>query len=132
MIVIGQITAERIVDREGKWAELTYKPDYYPKFPIGSAGHVLSRKAMQYIVNNLDTLVNYQGEDVSIGIWMDECEMPVQLISDTGFRNDGKCSIGVNDTQINPNLFIVGHNLQVDYMRTCWELDKQSKSDDNL
>eukprot|EP01048_Picozoa_sp_COSAG05_P020530 COSAG05_NODE_3509_length_2019_cov_1.798437_1_plen_136_part_10 len=53
--VIGGITSNG-VHRSGKWAELNYKPSKYPKFPIGSVGHILSRSAAKWITDNAGTL----------------------------------------------------------------------------
>jgi hypothetical protein len=73
--VVGKINDMSGVWRDGKWAELDYKPDYYPKWAQGAAGHAVSRPVAEYISKNRETLHNYQGEDVSIGIWLDESPM---------------------------------------------------------
>merc|ERR1712224_315455 len=70
--VIGAIKNKWNVPRKGKWGEVNYKPKKYPRFPLGSVGHVVSRGIAQFVVDRSDTLFNYQGEDVSIGIWLDE------------------------------------------------------------
>ena len=55
-----------------KWAEDKYKPSMYPPFPHGSRGHIVGRAIAEYVACNQDELINYQGEDVSLGIWIDE------------------------------------------------------------
>jgi hypothetical protein len=71
-VVIGNWQGNHTVKRSGKNAEYDYKPSTYPKFPLGSVGHVVSKGVASYIAENSDKLFNYQGEDTSIGIWLDE------------------------------------------------------------
>ena len=64
------IARDFAVLRAGKWAETDYHRDTYPPFPLGSAGYMVSRKIVN-IISNL-ALPNYQVEDVSLGVWLDE------------------------------------------------------------
>ncbi|KAM4693201.1 UDP-GalNAc:beta-1,3-N-acetylgalactosaminyltransferase 2 isoform 3-T3 [Discoglossus pictus] len=57
------------VDRTGKWQELEYLSPAYPAFACGS-GYVISKDIVQWLASNSDRLKTYQGEDVSMGIWM--------------------------------------------------------------
>ncbi|XP_016396687.1 UDP-GalNAc:beta-1,3-N-acetylgalactosaminyltransferase 2-like [Sinocyclocheilus rhinocerous] len=57
------------VDRVGKWQELEYASPAYPAFACGS-GYVVSRDLVQWLACNAQHLKAYQGEDVSMGIWM--------------------------------------------------------------
>lgn len=57
------------VDRWGKWREEDYPSLYYPPFACGS-GNVLSRNLVKWISFNSQNLHHYQGEDVSMGIWL--------------------------------------------------------------
>ncbi|XP_046944580.1 UDP-GalNAc:beta-1,3-N-acetylgalactosaminyltransferase 2 isoform X2 [Lynx rufus] len=57
------------VDRTGKWQELEYPSPAYPAFACGS-GYVISRDIVQWLASNAGRLKTYQGEDVSMGIWM--------------------------------------------------------------
>ena len=112
--VIGGITSNG-VHRSGKWAELNYKPSKYPKFPIGSVGHILSRSAAKWITDNAGTLFNYQGEDVSIGIWFDESPLKGTVNFVDGrqvMTNSGNC----NDA----SKYIIGHDLTEHRIRACW------------
>lgn len=59
------------VIRDGKWGEVNYKPKKYPPFPLGS-GYLINKALIKDIVKISDELFEYQGEDVSIGIWIDE------------------------------------------------------------
>ena len=74
-MLIGRIIMESPVNREGKWTEQEdYPYVYYPYWPQGSTGHIMSRPTAEYIVDNSPKLRRYQGEDVSIGIWLDEAK----------------------------------------------------------
>ncbi|XP_032286123.1 UDP-GalNAc:beta-1,3-N-acetylgalactosaminyltransferase 2 isoform X2 [Halichoerus grypus] len=57
------------VDRTGKWQELEYPSPAYPAFACGS-GYVISRDIVHWLAGNAGRLKTYQGEDVSMGIWM--------------------------------------------------------------
>lgn len=57
------------VDQYGKWAEHEYDSVTYPPFACGS-GYVLGRSLMDFVVKNKETLHAFQGEDVSLGIWL--------------------------------------------------------------
>ncbi|XP_048843556.1 UDP-GalNAc:beta-1,3-N-acetylgalactosaminyltransferase 2-like isoform X1 [Brienomyrus brachyistius] len=57
------------VDRVGKWQELEYSSPVYPAFACGS-GYVVSRDLVEWLAFNAEKLKAYQGEDVSMGIWM--------------------------------------------------------------
>ncbi|XP_056407377.1 LOW QUALITY PROTEIN: UDP-GalNAc:beta-1,3-N-acetylgalactosaminyltransferase 2 [Hyla sarda] len=65
----GNFRLNWAVDRTGKWQELEYMSPAYPAFACGS-GYVISRDIVQWLAANADRLKTYQGEDVSMGIWM--------------------------------------------------------------
>ncbi|KPP79650.1 UDP-GalNAc:beta-1,3-N-acetylgalactosaminyltransferase 2-like [Scleropages formosus] len=65
----GNFRQSWAVDRVGKWQELEYASPAYPAFACGS-GYVVSRDLVQWLADNADKLKAYQGEDVSMGIWM--------------------------------------------------------------
>lgn len=52
----------------GKWRELHYRAPHYPPFPCG-ATYVLNWRLVDYLANNQHLFLDYQGEDVSMGIW---------------------------------------------------------------
>jgi beta-1,3-N-acetylgalactosaminyltransferase 2 len=58
-----------VVQRSGKWREDDYSPSMYPPFACGS-GNVVSSKIHQWLASNTDSLFRYQGEDVSMAIWL--------------------------------------------------------------
>jgi len=129
LMVVGRIIEQSAVAREGKWAELKYKPEFYPYWPQGSCGHVVSRAVARYLGNRTD-LVYYQGEDTSIGIWLDEAvqtsspkntgitsqndngeDIEVSWIHSAYFSNDGKC--------LDHAWLIMGHEVSPEKMREC-------------
>ncbi|XP_049592850.1 UDP-GalNAc:beta-1,3-N-acetylgalactosaminyltransferase 2 isoform X2 [Syngnathus scovelli] len=65
----GNFRQSWAVDRIGKWQELEYASPAYPAFACGS-GYVVSRDLVQWLASNAESLKAYQGEDVSMGIWM--------------------------------------------------------------
>ncbi|XP_032955465.1 UDP-GalNAc:beta-1,3-N-acetylgalactosaminyltransferase 2 isoform X2 [Rhinolophus ferrumequinum] len=65
----GNFRLNWAVDRTGKWQELEYPSPAYPAFACGS-GYVVSRDIVHWLASNAGRLKTYQGEDVSMGIWM--------------------------------------------------------------
>jgi len=57
------------LDRYGKWREMSYSAPVYPAFACGS-GNVISRDLVDWIAGNEKFLKTYQGEDVTLGIWL--------------------------------------------------------------
>ncbi|XP_026525094.1 UDP-GalNAc:beta-1,3-N-acetylgalactosaminyltransferase 2 [Notechis scutatus] len=65
----GNFRLNWAVDRTGKWQELEYPSPAYPAFACGS-GYVISKDVVEWLASNSERLKIYQGEDVSMGIWM--------------------------------------------------------------
>jgi hypothetical protein len=93
-VMIGNIAHNHKPSREGKWKELTYDKKYYPPFPLGAGSHVVSRELAMDIVHNKDNLFNYQGEDVSLGIWAQNFNTTVVSLPDK-FGRLKKCKRGM-------------------------------------
>ena len=129
-VVVGRIANGWGVPRSGKWAENNYKPSKYPKFPLGSVGHVVSKGVATYIVDNSDKLFNYQGEDVSIGIWLNESPLKseVKWVTSKHMANHGNCK----DT----GMWVMGHNIKPAKMRECFahndEINSSLKSTEKI
>ena len=101
--------------RSGKWAETKYKPDKYPPWPSG-AGHIVSRPVIEYMHQNAETWVSYQGEDTSLGIWMEKVrpQMDVKRTPSEHFiPHSGDCH--------NKNKFVIGHSISIPKMRDCYK-----------
>ena len=111
-MVIGRIANGWSVPRSGKWAENNYKPSKYPKFPLGSVGHVVSKPVATYIADNSNKLFNYQGEDVSVGIWLHNSPLKINWVSSKRMTNHGNCK----DT----GMFVIGHNIEPEKMKACF------------
>jgi len=115
-IVVGRIVSDSPVYREGKWAETKYQPDTYPNWPQGSCGHTVSRPVADYIGSH-NKLVYYQGEDTSIGIWLDQAAdkgaLAVTWLRSHYYTNDGDCH--------SPQWLIIGHRIKPTQMLSCYQ-----------
>jgi hypothetical protein len=109
--VVGKIVAHSKVSRVGKWAEYNYLEEYYPYWPKGSHGHVLSRPVFEYVAN-MSNVTYYQGEDTSLGIWLSESPLPVTWVHSMYFQNNGQCE--------EEGWIVIGHQLSVSHMRDCF------------
>jgi len=120
--VYGSISKGWGVHRAGKWAERTYAPSTYPAFPLGSHGHVVSRPVAQWIADNQHGLINYQGEDVSIGIWLDGSPLKskIKWVASKHTANHGNC--------FDPSLWMIGHDISAAKMRNCFGAAAKSVS----
>lgn len=113
-IIIGKIAHGWKVARGGKWAEKVYEKDKYPDFPVGSAGHIISRPVAEYIVKHIDGLYDYQGEDTSMGIWMSQNkDFKVKFVNDAHLSNQGRCDV--------EGKYIIGHNINPAKMKQCYD-----------
>lgn len=111
-MVLGRIIEKSPVPRVGKWADALYPNAYYPFWPQGSCGYVLSRVVAEYVANT-EGLVYYQGEDVSVGIWLDESDLHTTWIHSQYFSNDRKC--------LKHAWLVMGHEVTEAEMRECYE-----------
>ncbi|XP_023819319.1 UDP-GalNAc:beta-1,3-N-acetylgalactosaminyltransferase 2 [Oryzias latipes] len=84
----GNFRQNWAVDRIGKWQELEYASPAYPAFACGS-GYVVSQDLVQWLAGNADKLKAYQGEDVSMGIWM--AAVGPQKYQDAGWLCEKEC-----------------------------------------
>jgi len=104
MTIIGKIGKDEPVRKTGKWKELNYnKSSTYPMFPLGSYGHIISNPIAKYISNrSSEELFEYQGEDTSLGIWVENLNVRFIHVP-TLMRNDRYC-IG--------QAMVVGHDMK--------------------
>jgi len=121
-IVIGDIVVEAPKAEGGKWAEdPKYEPDFYPPWARGSTGYVLSWPVVQYLAQQRD-LYYYQGEDTSLGIWLENAtflsenpsqqQQPLSWIHTAEFVFDKGCE----ETHI-----ITGHKMNPDEIKGCFD-----------
>lgn len=120
-LVLGRIVVDAPVHREGKWAELKYQPAKYPYWPQGSCGHVVSRPVASYIAR-LPNITYYQGEDTSVGIWLDQSDLHVTWLHSMYFVNDRNC--------MEQAWLIIGHQITPEEMVQCYrKADEWSPQD---
>lgn len=120
MFVIGSIRRAAVVPKSGKWAELNHNAKTYPPFANGAEGHVVSRNVAEHVLH-YDGF-EYQGEDVSLGIWISEMKLPVIWKDVSGlFVNHGDC--------YNENYIVIGHDISPDKMINCFKnkIDPKTK-----
>ena len=111
LVVMGNIQRGSGVPRSGKWAEPDFIGPKYPSFANGAQGHAVTRGVAKAVVAHDG--FEYQGEDVSLGIWMDEMKKPVQWVhSPQHFVAHGNC----NDK----SSIVIGHNIPPAKMRACF------------
>lgn len=147
-IWIGSLQLDAPVYREGKWAEngMMYSHKTYPTFALGSCGYALNHAVAQYIakqykhdrrfLNQLKSQLStkngfpldqklrlqvYQGEDVSLGIWLEEShfvfeEDPALFVDSPYFMRDGDCS--------RRESLSVGHRLSANEIEECYRQDQ--------
>ncbi|XP_072013131.1 UDP-GalNAc:beta-1,3-N-acetylgalactosaminyltransferase 2-like [Amphiura filiformis] len=65
----GNFRTSWAVQHNGKWSDLEYPCSGYPSFACG-AGSLLTADVVRWIAMNHVYLHSYQGEDVSLGIWL--------------------------------------------------------------
>eukprot|EP00934_Nitzschia_sp_Nitz4_P001357 Nitzschia sp. Nitz4//scaffold313_size41840//23451//24593//NITZ4_007436-RA/size41840-processed-gene-0.90-mRNA-1//-1//CDS//3329547430//1357//frame0 len=122
IVVGGDIWMEHAAMTEGKWVEVPQWENgkIYPSFPVGSYGHAVSRPIVEYIAREHETLFEYQGEDNSLGIWLDHPEAPMTTFAQSlRMRSDGDCR-SVDD-------FVIGHGITLLRMKRCWQVDQTAK-----
>jgi len=100
----GNFRESWMVYRHGKWAELDYPSTAYPAFACGS-GYVLSRSIVQWLVDNRDWLHLYQGEDVSMGIWL-AALCPERLQDNRWECTDSCSSRSLSRAQLSPEMIM--------------------------
>ena len=116
--VIGCISYNGTVLRRGKWAEFKYAPKRYPPFPVGSCGYIISRDIAEYFAEYQNELHEYQGEDVSVGIWLSESLFRNEITFVNlrqSFVNNGYCK-----TESRILCVVMGHYISPQIMRTCF------------
>jgi hypothetical protein len=121
-LVLGSIRRSSNTYTSGKWKEVSqYPPDTpYPPFPVGSAGHAVTRPVVEYISKRQHLLFDYQGEDASLGIWLRG------FVGPDAFRDSSSSSSEshamVNDGNcFEPGHYVIGHGLTKDHMKVCFE-----------
>ena len=130
-MLIGKIVPKSEVARNGKWAEHAhYQNTYYPYWPQGSSGHIVSKPIAKYIVDNSQRLHRYQGEDVSIGIWLDEAQK-LSNLQVTYIQAESMMTMdGIEYCKKKPQYLMIGHDFTPDGMLHCQQI-KEDKNYEN-
>jgi Galactosyltransferase len=114
-MLIGKIMPHSPTAKRGKWFEHEWKADFYPYWAMGSAGHVVSHSVAQYVSENSGSLHRYQGEDVSLGIWLHQWKQKVTYIQASSMiTNEGTVVCGT------PRYMMIGHDLTLDDVCDCF------------
>lgn len=126
-LVIGRIEPSSKPHRTGKWAEDPKWTgidgiDEYPPWAYGSTGYVMSRPVLDYVASEQSSLYYYQGEDVSLGIWLYESPLDVTWIDSPEFNLDNQVW---NSHQYSA---VIGHDLKTEEMRSIYEKWKDPKT----
>ena len=99
-VYFGRFRRDWAVMRDGKWAEERFQGNGYPPFACG-ATYALSSGAAAWLSANAASLALYQGEDVSMGLWMSA--LGAEVIDDVRFacgKEDGEANEGVNMAEL--------------------------------
>mmetsp|Transcript_22401 Transcript_22401/g.31228 ORF Transcript_22401/g.31228 Transcript_22401/m.31228 type:complete len:225 (-) Transcript_22401:294-968(-) len=112
-ILVGDIQRDTFVRTDGKWADPNYKNTMYPAWPRGASGYALNRVVAKYISEQSDNLFISQGEDTSMGIWMDEAPFrkDVKWFTSNVFVYDEDCS--------RADHLSIGHQFTPEKLRKC-------------
>lgn len=111
-ILAGTVRRGSGVPHSGKWKEFDfYKKEKYPPFANGAQGHVVTRRVAREIVD-FDGQ-ELQGEDVSLGDWIDQLHLPdMKILHRPDLFSLGNC--------MDKRKVVVGHNISPTYMKQCW------------
>ena len=97
-LILGHFERRHVSKKPGPNMETDYKHRTYPIFPLGSFGYVVNRKWAEYVASDekIDNLYEYQGEDTSTGIWMDEAPIEIReeirYVFTWYFQNNRNCT----------------------------------------
>lgn len=108
--------------RYGKWAETKYKRNKYPPWPSG-AGHIVSRPVIEYLATHLETFVEYQGEDTTLGIWMEKIRGEIDVV-----RTKSKYFITHSGDCHNKEKLVIGHSISISKMKDCYKTMNEFES----
>ena len=111
-VIAGSIRRKHLAHANGKWKEVPQFPlrGRYPPFPLG-CGHAVSRPVAEVITENQEWLIDFQGEDVSLGIWLNDIA-PQTVFEETKVMSPkGDCHPS--------ELYLIGHQISPSMMMDC-------------
>jgi len=124
---MGKIIPHAVVDHTGSMTSgrnkefPEYTKDEYPRWPMGNNGHAVSRPVAQYISDYRTELFEYQGEDTSLGIWIDESPLVDEMVWVNSKRFKGSFMDDVGKCE-DVEAYSIGHNIDSVTMRKCWKI----------
>lgn len=128
--VVGRILRKRPVHRSGKWSDPEYSHRTYPLWPQGSCGYAISRPVANFIALQYDLdlaqsetakpeLYIYQGEDTSLGIWLEKSGLDLYWVHSPFFDNHGDC-MKARMGMAGGVAFSLGHDITPEQMHHCY------------
>lgn len=122
-LVMGRIMIDAPVHKRGKWKEVDFRPRTYPKFPLGSWGHIVSRPIAGYVAEHREDLFEYQGEDTSLGIWIDKSPLKKATV----WKQGG--IVMTNNMMCVPQMLMIGHQMTPDDIRECYRKGDEASAE---
>ena len=115
--------------KEGKWAEKKYQKDHYPVYAEGNTGYTISTDILKYLIQNFKNIKEYQNEDASMGIWLDDSPFREEVsyrtskrIRNIGFKMPDLCVEGKGiEPRYSKSTIVLGHRLRPFEIWYCWE-----------
>ena len=128
--------------KTGKWAEMLYPKKRYPIYAEGNSGYSISVGILKFLTekNTFQNLIEYQNEDTSMGIWLDESPFIGNITfgrsnSIAAINLDNKKSYLCEENSVlgdkqrnnfknkhkNNRIISLGHNLTPNEMKFCWK-----------
>lgn len=133
-MVIGRMEPNSTPHRTGKWAEdPAMKYGTYPPWAYGSTGYVMSRVVIDYI-SSKPSLYYYQGEDVSLGLWLYESPLDMTWMDAPYFAMERK-PIHEEDVLDHTYSVVIGHNLSPEALKTIftrWQDPKPQRNTNHV
>ena len=77
-------------------------------------GYAVTRPIVDYIVQHQHVLFDYQGEDVSLGIWL------AGYYDSADIFRDSNAMVNNKDCSVQEHL-VIGHSMTVEDIQACWE-----------
>ena len=114
-MVIGRMEPHSTPHRTGKWAEdPNMLHETYPPWAYGSTGYVMSRSVIDYVAAE-ESLYYYQGEDVSLGLWLYASPLDVTWMDAPYFslQRNPKNQEYIDHT----DSVVIGHDLTVEALK---------------
>jgi hypothetical protein len=115
-LIAGSINRNtRVVVHGGKWGAVQSTLALYKTLPPwpGGACHVVSRPVAQYVFDNKPKLHIAQGEDTSLGIWIDRSPLKMDFHASKHFiTHSGNCK--------DKNAWAISHEITISMMRACY------------